>query len=92
LPDPYFLKDIAMKYFVDILMFRIVRSPHGKTALWTAAQGKNRPHLLPGDHAGAPGNGDEGETLHFSYRRETTHRWVYLPTLRKTEFVLSSEQ
>lgn len=56
-----------MKYFVDILMFRIVRAPHGKTALWTAAQGKNRPNLLPGDHASDPRNGDEGEMLHFRY-------------------------
>jgi hypothetical protein len=71
-----------MKDFVDILMIRIVRSPHGKTALRTTAQGKNRPHFLPGDHAGASGNGDEGEMLHFGCRRETTHRWYNVPTLR----------
>ena len=71
-----------MKYFVDILMFRIVRSPYGKTALRTAAQGKNRPHLLPGDHAGAPGNGDEGEMLHFLRCREINHRWSNVPSLR----------
>ena len=68
-------------------MFRIVRSPHGKTTFRTAPQGKNRPHLLPGDHAGAPGNGDEGEMLHFLHRRETTHRWSYVPPLRETREV-----
>ena len=73
-----------MKCFVDILMFRIVRFPHGKTALWTAAQGKNRPHLLPGDHAGAPGNGGKGEMLRFIRRRETSHRWPYMSSLRQT--------
>ena len=66
--DTFFPNDIAMKCFVDILMIRIVRSPHGKTALRTAPQGKNRPHLLPGDHARAPGIGDEGEMLHFLCR------------------------
>ena len=71
-----------MKHFVDILMIRIVRSPNGKTALWTAAQGKSRPDLLPGDHAGAPGNGDKGEMLHFLRRREANHRWPDVSPLR----------
>jgi hypothetical protein len=44
--DTIFPNDIDMKCFVDILMIRIVRSPHGKTALWTATQGKNRTHPL----------------------------------------------
>jgi len=79
-----------MKYFMDILMFRIVRSPHGKTALRTAAQGKNRPHLHPGDHAGAPGNGNEGERIHFLHRRAITHRWPNMPTLRQTDFGLTT--
>ena len=63
-------------------MFRIVRFPHGKTTFRTAAQGKNRPHLLPGDHAGAPRNGGEGEMLHFLHRRETNHHWYYLSSLQ----------
>jgi hypothetical protein len=63
-------------------MFRIVRSPYGKTALRTAAQGKNRPHLLPGDHASDPRNGDEGEGLHFIRRRKIANRWPYVPPLR----------
>jgi hypothetical protein len=66
--DTFFPNDIAMKCFVDILMIRIVRFQHGKAALRTAPQGKNRPHLLPGDHAGAPRNGDKGEMLYFLHR------------------------
>ena len=62
-------------------MIRIVRSLHGKATLRTAPQGKDRPHLHPGDHAGAAGNGDEGEVLHFRRRGETTHRWSNLPPL-----------
>ena len=80
--DPFILNDIDMKCFVDILMIRIVRSPHGKTTLWTASQGKNRPHVLPGDHAGTPGNGEEGEMFHFLSSREITLRWPYMPALR----------
>jgi len=71
-----------MKCFVDILMIRIVGFPYGKTALRTAPQGKNRPHLLPGDHAGATRIGDEGERVHFLRRREATHRRSYMPPLR----------
>jgi hypothetical protein len=77
--DPFLPNDIDIKCFVDILMIRSIRSPYGKTSLWTAAQGKNRPHLLPGDHASDPRNGDEGEMLHFLGCRETTHSWAYLP-------------
>jgi hypothetical protein len=80
--ESFFLNEIDRKCFMDILMIRIVRSPHGKTPFWTASQGKNRPHLLPGDHASDPRNGDEGEMLHFIHRREATHRWSYVPPLR----------
>jgi hypothetical protein len=80
--ESFFPNDYEMKCFVDILMIRIVGFPYGKTALRTAAQGKNRPHLLPGDHAGAPRNGDEREMLHFIGCRETSHRWSYMPPLR----------
>jgi hypothetical protein len=45
--ESFFLNNNEMKCFVDILMIRIVRSPHGKATFWTAPQGKNRPHLLP---------------------------------------------
>ena len=80
--DPFFPNDIEMKCFVDILMIRIVRSPHGKATFWTAPQGKNRPHLHPGDHASDPRNGDEGEMLQFRRRGEINHRWPYMPSLR----------
>jgi hypothetical protein len=79
--DSFFPNDIAMKCFVDILMIRIVRSPHGKATFWTAPQGKNRPHLLTGDHASDPRNCDEGEGLHFLRRRETARRWTHMSTL-----------
>jgi hypothetical protein len=79
--DPFFPNDIDMKCFVDILMIHIVRSLNGKTAYWTAPQGKNRPHPHPGDHAGASRNGDEGELLHFLYRGEVTHRWPHVSSL-----------
>ena len=35
--DTFLLNDIAMKYFVDILISCIVRSLHGKTSLWTTS-------------------------------------------------------
>jgi hypothetical protein len=66
---------------MDILMIRIVRSPHGKTTFWTASQGKNRPHLLPGDHASDPRNGNKREMLHFRHSREADHRWSNVPSL-----------
>ena len=69
-------------------MFRIIRSPNGKAPLRTAPQGKNRPHLLPGDHAGAPGKGDDGERVHFCRRRETAHRGPHLSTLRQAKIGL----
>lgn len=80
--DPFFANDIGKKYIVDILMFRIVGSPHGTATVRTAPQGKNRPHHLPRDHAGAPGNGDEGEKIHFFCRGEITHRRHNVSSLR----------